>query len=163
MSVPSAPGPPQNPLKNHLRKRCPKALKNNPRVSNIDPKISKKRARGPPAGISDAVLSNPGFERLLHEFHGFSVSGASQNHQKAIQTKPKKYSETVYRNSGIQALILIRKWWSRPPKKTAEIIKNYPRTAKALTRWSKGPPELPKGCPGSKSDAERRPNHSPIL
>ena len=72
-SIPASPGPPQNPLKNHLRKRCPKALKNDPRASKIDPKIYKNRARGPPAGISDAVLSNPGFDDGCMNFMVFQV------------------------------------------------------------------------------------------
>ena len=73
-SVPSIPGPPQNSLKNHLRNRCPKALNNYPRASKI---VYKNQARGPPAGISDAILSNPDFKGPLHEFHGFSCSRAS--------------------------------------------------------------------------------------
>ena len=78
--IPSAPGLPQNPFKNHIRKRFPKAPKNDSRASKIDSNISRNRAGGPPAGISDAVSSIPDFRRRLHEFHGFSNSGASQNH-----------------------------------------------------------------------------------
>ena len=71
--------------------------------------------------------------------------------------------ETACRISGIQIFIWMRKWCTRPPEETPKSLTNHPRTANALTMWSRGLPELPEACPGPQSDTEWRPNHSPFL
>ena len=107
--IASAQGPPQNPPKTHLQKRCPKEVQYDRRASQNDHKFMKNRARGRPNTIPDALLSNLVFERQYNEFHGFSGSGDSPNDPKSTQPDSKNRFETMCRKIPVQSTIGTKK------------------------------------------------------